>query len=378
MPARTALTMVDDFFARLRLTLYRTLEGELAGMPPHERREQHRRQIKLLHAPLSSLLLAVAVMQVARVATDAVLLGDLPPPLVWQGCAAVLLLGMAGSYRHLASLRRRVLLGFVFLGLLLASLVEPGNDWRDMPVLSLAGFLLVPIAGLPLLVRPGVALAGLAMCTAVAAYLLFSLSDVPVQDQVTFGFYYAMSATAGLVLRRARANLATRMDRQVASLWQRAVSDPLTGLLNRHGWLNLAGTAMQDALDAGQRPAVLFIDVDYFKRVNDTHGHQAGDELLRELGVIIDTRIGPGQFSARLGGEEFACLLPSASAHQAERFAERLANDYRERGKRFGSTLSIGIASYQDGDLLNDLLARADAALYEAKHRGRDQVVVAR
>lgn len=369
--------MSEPFLASLKQTLYRTLEGELAGMAPHERREQHRRQIKLLHLPLSNLLLAVAVMQIARVATDALANWDLPITLAWQGFAAALLLAMASSYRHLVSLRRRLALGFVFLALLLVSLVEPGADWRQMPALSLAGFLLVPIAGLPLLVRPRVALAGLALCTAITAWLLVSLTAVSFEEKMTFSFYFVMSATAGLVLRRARANLATRMDRQVASLWQRAVSDPLTGLLNRHGWLNLAGTAMQDALDAGTQPAVLFIDVDYFKRVNDAHGHQAGDELLRELGGIIDNRIGPGQFSARLGGEEFACLLPDSSASQAERFAERLANDYRERAKRFDSTLSIGIATYGDGDVLNDLLARADAALYEAKHRGRDQIVVA-
>ncbi|MFY2762994.1 diguanylate cyclase domain-containing protein [Arenimonas sp. MALMAid1274] len=369
--------MPVPMFASLRQALYRTLEGELAGMPPHERREQHRRQIKLLHLPLSNLLLAVAVMQIARVAADALAHWDLPAMLAWQGFAAALLMAMATSYRHLVSLRKRLALGFVFLALLLVSLVQPGSDWREMSALSLAGFLLVPIAGLPLMVRPRVALAGLALCAAITGYLLLSLTQVSLQDKLTFGFYFVMSATAGLVLRRARANLAARMDRQVASLWQRAVSDPLTGLLNRHGWLNLAGTAMQDALDAGKQPAVLFIDVDYFKRVNDAHGHQAGDELLRELGGIIDNRIGPGQFSARLGGEEFACLLPDCSAAQAERFAERLAAEYRQRAERFGSTLSIGIATYGQGDLLNDLLARADAALYEAKHRGRDQIVVA-
>lgn len=366
-----------NFAATVKALLHRSLEGELAGMPPHERREQHRRQIKLLHRPLANLLLAMALLQLARVAADALLHAALPLALVLQAIAGAGLLALAIRFRHLVSTRRRVWLGAAFFALLLLSLLAPGSDWRQMPALSLAGFLLVPVAGLPLLVQPRVALVGLAACTGVAAFLLLSLEQVPAQERLMFGFYYLMSVTAGLVMRRARANLATRMDREVASLWQRAVSDPLTGLMNRHGWMNLAGTAMQDALDAGRQPAVLFIDVDFFKRVNDGHGHQAGDDLLRELGSIIDMRIGAGQFAARLGGEEFACLLPDSSETQAERFAERLANDYRERAKPYGSTLSIGIATWHEGDLLNDLLARADAALYQAKHNGRDQVVVA-
>jgi diguanylate cyclase (GGDEF)-like protein len=364
--------------ATLKRLLSRTLEGELAELPVQERREQHRRQIQMLHAPLSNLLLALAVIGLGRVLAESLTGWESLPALVWQAAAALVMLAMALGYRSLVSLRRRVLLGLLFLALLLTSLLEPGNPWRELPALSLAGLLLLPVAGLPLLVRPALAFGVLAACTALTAWMLFSLTEVSAAERQTFAFYYLVSATAGLVLRRARANLAVRVDKQVESLWQRAVTDPLTGLLNRHGWLNLAGTAMQDALDAGQVPAVLFIDVDHFKRVNDAHGHHTGDELLCALGGIISARIGPGQFAARLGGEEFACLLPRCSVAQAERFAERLANDYRERAARYDSTLSIGVATYSDGDVLNDLLARADAALYEAKHRGRDRIIVAR
>jgi diguanylate cyclase (GGDEF)-like protein len=142
--------------------------------------------------------------------------------------------------------------------------------------------------------------------------------------------------------------------------------------------MSLAGAAMDEAAQQGHRPVVLFIDVDYFKRVNDAHGHLAGDEILRELGHLLASRVGPGELCARLGGEEFACLLPQTTDDQAERFAMRLANDYRELAERFGSTLSIGIAVHREGDLLNDMLARADAALYQAKRAGRDRIVYAR
>ncbi|WP_146910515.1 GGDEF domain-containing protein [Arenimonas daejeonensis] len=263
------------------------------------------------------------------------------------------------------------------MGLMLACLAGPAQSWQDAPLLSLAGFLLLPTACLPLLVRPRVTWTVLVLGSLAMALLLWLGVDAPAVDKRTFVFYFLVSVCAGLVLRRARANLATRLDRQVETLWQRAVSDPLTGLLNRHGWINLATTAMNDAVVTGKQPAVLFIDVDHFKRTNDAHGHLAGDDLLRELGQLIEARIGPGEFAARLGGEEFACLLPDSSVAQAERFARRIANEYRHRAEAFGSTLSIGISTHKPGDLLNDLLARADAALYEAKHRGRDQIVVA-
>lgn len=364
--------------SQLGTTVYRALEGEMAAMKPHDRREQHRRQIKLLHLPVSNLLLAVALVGLVRVLAQAAWGADPLPVLAWQLAAGSALTALAIHYRSMISLRRRLLVGFAFLALLLTSLAEPGTPWRQMPVMSLAGFLLLPVAGLPLLVRPRVAFIGLLGWTLVAGVLVFSLVEIPVQERVAFGFYYLLSVTAGLVLRRARGNLAVRMERQAQGLWQRAVTDPLTGLLNRQGWQGIAETAMHEAVAKGAQPAVLFIDMDHFKRVNDGHGHQAGDELLRELGGIILARMRPGDISARLGGEEFTCLLPDCSQALAEQLAEQLAADYRSRAQRYGSTLSIGVATHGRGDLLNDLLARADAALYEAKHRGRDQVIVAR
>ena len=364
--------------SQLQATVHQALEGELAAMAPHDRREQHRRQIQLLHVPVSNLLLAIAVVALARVLAQAAWGAYPMPELGWQVASGAALTALALQYRHIVSLRRRLVMSAAYFVLLLTSLVHPGAPWAQMPLLSLAGFLLLPVAGLPLLVRPKVAFAGLAACTLAACAMVFWVADIAPSERLAFVFYYVLSTTVGLVLRRARGNLAVHMQRQADSLWQRAVSDPLTGLLNRQGWLSVADTAMRDALENGAQPAVLFIDVDHFKRVNDSHGHQAGDQLLQALGAIITARMGPGDLCARLGGEEFACLLPRATQAQAERLAERLSADYREFARRFGSTLSVGVATHGAGDLLNDLLARADAALYEAKHRGRDQVVVAR
>ncbi len=358
-----------------QLMLCHVLEGDLAGLPAHERREQYRRQIQLLHGAMSKLLVAMAVLAALVSVYEAFVLPAVPSRLVLQAGGVALLVWMAVRYRKVVSIRRRRALGLVFLALLLACLAVPAMEWAGPSLLPLAVFLLLPVTWLPLLVKPHITFGGLALCSAVVLALLID-SSAPVGEARLFGFYYLLSTGAGLVLRRARSNLATRMDKQVETLWQRAVSDPLTGLLNRQGWLQLAGTAMAEALQQGRQPAVLFIDVDHFKRTNDEHGHLTGDELLRALGQVIDARIGPGEYSARLGGEEFACLLPDSSVERASKFAERLANDYRQRAREFGSTLSIGIATHESGNVLNDLLARADAALYQAKRSGRDQVVV--
>ncbi|GGA85746.1 hypothetical protein GCM10011521_25230 [Arenimonas soli] len=360
-----------------QLMLCHVLEGDLAGLPAHERREQYRRQIQMLHGAMSKLLLAMAVLAALVLAYEAFVLPSLPSRLVLQAGGVALLVAMAVRYRTVVSIRRRRALGLVFLALLLACLAMAALEWTGPSLLPMAVFLLLPVTWLPLLVKPPITFGGLALCTAVVVALLLE-SSAPGGEVRLFGFYYLLSTGAGLVLRRARSNLAARLDRQVESLWQRAVSDPLTGLLNRQGWLNLAGTAMAEALGEGKQPAVLFIDVDHFKRTNDEHGHLAGDDLLRALGQIIDARIGPGEYCARLGGEEFACLLPDSSVEDARRFAERLAGDYRLRARDYNSTLSIGIATHEDGDVLNDLLARADAALYQAKRCGRDQVVFGR
>lgn len=355
--------------------LCHVLEGDLAGLPAHERREQYRRQIQLLHGPMSVLLLAMAVLAAIVSAYDLLAMPQLSTSLVLQAGGVALLLGMAVRYRGVVSIRRRRVLGFAFVLLLLICLAVPALEWTGPSLMPLAVFLLLPVTWLPLLVKPHVTFGGLALCSAAVLALLLE-SAAPASEVQLFGLYYVISVGAGLVLRRARSNLATRLDKQVETLWQRAVSDPLTGLLNRQGWLNLAGTAMDDALAKGKQPALLFIDVDHFKRTNDEFGHLTGDELLRTLGQIIDARIGPEEYCARLGGEEFACLLPDSSVDAARRFAQRIANDYRDRASQFSSTLSIGIATHEDGDVLNDLLARADAALYEAKRGGRDQVVV--
>ena len=361
---------------RLQTTVWRLLEGAVAELPAHERRDLYRRQVLALHGPVSSLLLVLAVVQFLHGLLWLAWADEAMSAVTWRLGTGLMLVALALRFRAQESLRRRRHAGLLFLAVVLACLVAPGSGWRELPLAYLSVLLLLPLAGLPLIVQPGVAWTALGLCSLTVMAMLWQV-QADTGERLAFAFYFAMSSCAGLVLRRARANFAVRLDREVESLWQRATRDLLTGLLNRHGWIGMANASLADAAAANKRAAVLFLDVDYFKRTNDTHGHLVGDELLRRLGELVQSRLGPGDLAARLGGEEFACLLPDGGGERARALAERLAHDYREMAAPFGSTLSVGIALWRPGDVLNDLLARADAALYAAKREGRDRVVCA-
>jgi diguanylate cyclase (GGDEF)-like protein len=159
-----------------------------------------------------------------------------------------------------------------------------------------------------------------------------------------------------------------------------ARTDPKTGLLNAPTWQREADAEASRALRSGGQLAILLIDVDHFKRVNDGHGHLAGDEVLKGLAAELRQQVRDSDIVGRFGGEEFTVLLPRADAKEALRIAERLrrsasALNIYASDSRIGVTISIGVAVLGlHGRDLFELLAAADLALYRAKDKGRNQV----
>ena len=153
-------------------------------------------------------------------------------------------------------------------------------------------------------------------------------------------------------------------------------TDPLTGLSNRRG-MELALSVWQ----AAQTPvAVVAMDIDHFKRVNDGHGHSAGDQVLKRLAQLMRDNSRGGDVLCRVGGEEFLMLLPEARLEVAEQVAQRLRAQVQNTAMApVGHiTVSLGVAHWpQHGSDMATVLKAADAALYEAKHTGRNRVVVA-
>jgi diguanylate cyclase (GGDEF)-like protein len=177
---------------------------------------------------------------------------------------------------------------------------------------------------------------------------------------------------------RQRAIAAAARMRRIADM------DALTELWNRRYFLEEAAAQIKTAQAEGTPLALLMIDIDHFKRINDTHGHLGGDKALRLLGATLKDFTRRDDCAARLGGEEFAVLLPGAAAAVAQNIGERICEQLARlivldgEGRRFSFTVSIGIALLAEGDgKPEDLLARADAALYEAKRAGRNRVELA-
>jgi diguanylate cyclase (GGDEF)-like protein/PAS domain S-box-containing protein len=170
-------------------------------------------------------------------------------------------------------------------------------------------------------------------------------------------------------------------DRELQLLDQ-AQTDPLTGLCNRRGLERCVATLDLRLARGSGRPCWLMLDVDHFKRVNDTHGHESGDAVLRALAANLQESAREGEVVARLGGEEFVLLMPSVTEEAAALVAERLrgrveALKVATGGTTVRVTASIGVALQGQEEDWSEALRRADAALYAAKRSGRNRVVLA-
>ncbi len=169
----------------------------------------------------------------------------------------------------------------------------------------------------------------------------------------------------------------------VDSLLKAATSDQLTGVANRRALYEAAEIEFARHARKPRAISLLMIDIDHFKQINDTHGHPAGDQVIRDLAAVLLKSVRSIDVVARIGGEEFVVLLPSTDMTMAMRIAERVRGNVAKQNVIVGQQalnyrVSIGVASVShDTRGLDDLIMQADAALYEAKRTGRDRVTVA-
>jgi diguanylate cyclase (GGDEF)-like protein len=179
-------------------------------------------------------------------------------------------------------------------------------------------------------------------------------------------------------LRRVNA-LLSQLDQARVSLQQVAHYDALTNLINRRGFNQIfAERLMEQKLTEGML-AVMFLDIDHFKRINDSLGHDAGDELLKVIAERIRSATRAHDVVARFGGDEFCILIALHNTDEAQHLAQRVMQKMKEpialSGRRMVMTTSIGISLYpQDGDTSEELLKHADLALYQSKGHGRNSI----
>jgi diguanylate cyclase (GGDEF)-like protein len=180
-----------------------------------------------------------------------------------------------------------------------------------------------------------------------------------------------------------RSRAMDRLEQALYELREQAITDPLTGLFNRR---YLREFLQREWIRSKRREsslAVIMIDLDYFKRINDAFGHEAGDLVLAEIAALLKTQIRGSDIACRYGGEEFALVLPDVTLEGVQRRAEAIRAavmrlDLKYRDKPLGRiTASLGIALFPEHAEDPDSLLRAsDEALYEAKSAGRDRIVI--
>lgn len=192
--------------------------------------------------------------------------------------------------------------------------------------------------------------------------------DIPQEEATNVGILGAMAATSLEIVW------------EMEEVSRRARTDPLTGLHNRRHFDELLGQMIKQTDRFGDPVALIMADVDHFKNVNDTWGHDAGDEVLKSLAETLKAGVRDADICSRFGGEEFAIVLPKTTLQGAAELADRLRKQVETKpvvvsGEPISVTISCGVACYPDGVITKEaLFAAADRALYEAKSAGRNCV----
>ena len=197
------------------------------------------------------------------------------------------------------------------------------------------------------------------------------------RDDAEFAELVVLAAMSAI--RRGQALETTRADNR--RLEELATTDPLTRVLNRRALAERLAVEMDRSRRFSADLTVLLVDIDFFKQVNDSAGHLAGDEVLRQIAKLIADAVRTVDIVARYGGEEFVVILPETASAGATVFAERLrdriaAHEFGVGGRIIRLTVSVGLATFPMPDVstADDFFARADAAMYRAKANGRNQV----
>jgi diguanylate cyclase (GGDEF)-like protein len=329
-----------------------------------------------------------------------VLASGVPDPAWWHAALANAFVGAAHAavfvgVRHHLGVRPWTLPAFAIVVLLfvaMASSVELQTSLRSRVLVQSVGYAMMDLWGGAMLwsrrapgltaYRRVVALVLLGHGAFFLARWLWvlvhldyenSMGDDPFQMAVfPVGMVFAYALSVALVLMLYRG--------QELALRDAALRDALTGLPNRLALSEQVDREIARARRYGQPLSVVAFDVDHFKAINDAHGHPGGDDVLRAIANIVRTTIRDCDMAFRIGGEEFLVLLPCTRGEEARATAERLRSAVEARATDLGSarvvaTISLGVTELQAGEAWAETVRRVDAALYEAKHAGRNRAV---
>ncbi|HUW52359.1 MAG TPA: GGDEF domain-containing protein [Rhodanobacter sp.] len=299
-----------------------------------------------------------------------------PIPLLLRLAPALPLFLLAATSRRV---KRPLPLSLLALSCVL--LLEIGINLNGIaliagPRLVMPG-LLLPVATSVIWIGRWDFLAAMALC-ALGPLPLLLLGTVDGAPVFQYAIYMTIALSVAIVLRTFIMRTLFEQFRLEQMLRAQANTDNLTGLLLRNRFLELARLALDDCRGQQKPTCLLYLDADRFKQINDDHGHAVGDAVLVALAACLRTQIRDTDLVARMGGEEFAVLLPGLDLAQAALRAEQLRLSVHAVQRPDGPlTISLGIAECQPvDDDIEALLARADKAMRQAKKGGRDRVVI--
>jgi diguanylate cyclase (GGDEF)-like protein len=210
--------------------------------------------------------------------------------------------------------------------------------------------------------------------------------DVPVSSRSEVGYLTEVFNDMVARLRQGREELASineTLREKNVELREISITDSLTGLYNRKHLMETLDKEVSRSQRHSRSFSLLVIDIDHFKKYNDTYGHLAGDEVLSKLASVFKESIRSSDYAARYGGEEFIIMLPEIGPEQGVEAAERIRHKVAEEifsgdGESIKVTISVGVACYpKNGEDAESVIRNADAALYEAKELGRNRVILA-
>lgn len=269
------------------------------------------------------------------------------------------------------------------LALACATLLELGISFNGIGrehalAWVLPGYLLVPVASAIVWPTRWSFLAGMGL-SGIAPIPLLCLGNIDGKQALPSLVYMAIAIAVASVLRAFVGRMLLSQFQMERQLREQAGTDDLTGLLLRNRFAELASHALEQARRDDCPASMLFLDVDHFKQINDAHGHADGDRVLTALADQLRRHMRSNDLIGRLGGEEFAMLLPGVDLARATERAERLRVAVHRIQRPDGPlTVSIGVVEcLQINCDIDSLLARSDQAMRQAKKQGRDQTVTA-
>lgn len=302
-------------------------------------------------------------------------------PLAWLNLASIVI--YLGCYALIRSRRNLLALGLIWFEVLIHAAIGSlliGWDsgfyyylWLFVPmiVMANAGRFALPLVLFMLAYYLGLR----AICQATGPLAPLSTQGLELVHVLHVCIVFAMFSVLAAFYRRT-------ILRAEARLLEQATLDSLTGLNNRRQFHALSAIVLAECARNGEAMHLLLCDIDHFKQVNDQHGHNTGDEILKAVAQTLKTHLRSSDVLARWGGEEFIVLMPGCTTEMALACAERIrqavtAPLHGSAGLLPGVTLSLGMSRLRDSQDLKAATARADAALYRSKDRGRNCVSLA-